>query len=326
MNILSQPQISVIQKRLPPFELSYETIAHKKVFDSYDICIAIPGGKKSFAWFSFYNDKNVCYIMEINRDKRITHMYVVEADFDAALSLGTILYGTIVNIEGEVESQTKTPFFVVEDIYYYKGVLLKQNTFGEKLGYLEVLFQKQLLRNNEQLKFFLPFLWGRDAKTTENDILNELEKHRSIIPYAVHHLQLRKLNELSPYLNIGLNNILSKICNRNEKTERKMQSIKALTEPKDFNKPQYKYPTTFLVTADIQYDIYHLFALGRNKEQIYYDTAYIQNIEKSKFMNSLFRKIRENNNLDYIEESDDEDDFEDISADKYVDLNKNTQI
>ena len=94
--------------------------------------------------------------------------------------------------------------------------------------------------------------------------LKEFEKHRSIIPYAVHHLQLRKLNELSPYLNIGLNNILSKICNRNEKTERKMQSIRALTEPKDFNKPQYKYPTTFLVTADIQYDIYHLFALGRN--------------------------------------------------------------
>ena len=39
-------------------------------------------------------------------------------------------------------------------------------------------------------------------------------------------------------------------------------------------------------------------------------------------MNSLFRKIRENDNLDYIEESDDEDDFQNIDEDKYVDVNK----
>ena len=39
-------------------------------------------------------------------------------------------------------------------------------------------------------------------------------------------------------------------------------------------------------------------------------------------MNGLFRKIRENINLDYIEESDDEDDFEDMREDKYVDLKK----
>jgi hypothetical protein len=39
-------------------------------------------------------------------------------------------------------------------------------------------------------------------------------------------------------------------------------------------------------------------------------------------MNSLFRKIKENKNLDYIEESDDEEDFENTNIDKYVDLSK----
>ena len=39
-------------------------------------------------------------------------------------------------------------------------------------------------------------------------------------------------------------------------------------------------------------------------------------------LNSLFRNIKENNNLDYIEASDDEEDFEDVSHDKYVDLDK----
>ena len=39
-------------------------------------------------------------------------------------------------------------------------------------------------------------------------------------------------------------------------------------------------------------------------------------------MNSLFRKIKENKNLDLLEESDSEDEFENTSLEKYVDLNK----
>jgi len=39
-------------------------------------------------------------------------------------------------------------------------------------------------------------------------------------------------------------------------------------------------------------------------------------------MNSLFRNIRENRNLDYIEESEDEEEFENESDNKYVDLEK----
>jgi len=39
-------------------------------------------------------------------------------------------------------------------------------------------------------------------------------------------------------------------------------------------------------------------------------------------MNSMFRNIKENQNLDAIEESDDEDDFQNMRIDKYVDLKK----
>jgi hypothetical protein len=78
----------------------------------------------------------------------------------------------------------------------------------------------------------------------------------------------------------------------------------------------------FQVRADIQFDIYHLFAFGKNKEPVYYNVAYIQNYKTSVFMNGLFRKIRENKNLDFIEESDDEDDFQNTNIDKYVNLQK----
>jgi len=90
----------------------------------------------------------------------------------------------------------------------------------------------------------------------------------------------------------------------------------------DFTKPQYKYPTIFQVSADIQFDIYHLFAFGKNHTPIYYNIAYIPNQKNSIYMNGLFRNIRENQNLDWIEESDDEEDFENTKEDKYVDLNK----
>ena len=43
-------------------------------------------------------------------------------------------------------------------------------------------------------------------------------------------------------------------------------------------------------------------------------------------MNKLFRNIKENDNLDYIEESDDEDDFQNTEPDKYVKLQKSLQI
>ena len=43
-------------------------------------------------------------------------------------------------------------------------------------------------------------------------------------------------------------------------------------------------------------------------------------------MNGLFRNIRENKNLDFIEESDDEDDFQNMNDDKYVDMKKTLLI
>ena len=39
-------------------------------------------------------------------------------------------------------------------------------------------------------------------------------------------------------------------------------------------------------------------------------------------MNALFRNIKENTNLDLLEESDDEDEFENTEIDKFVDLEK----
>ena len=79
----------------------------------------------------------------------------------------------------------------------------------------------------------------------------------------------------------------------------------------------------FWIKADIQNDIYHMY---NDNSGCYIDIVYIPNYNTSVYMNSLFRNIRENSNLDLIEESDDEDDFLDTRLDKYVDLNKKIRI
>jgi hypothetical protein len=50
----------------------------------------------------------------------------------------------------------------------------------------------------------------------------------------------------------------------------------------------------------------------------YYNTAGVQTLKTSQFLNSLFRSVRENDNLDLAEESEDEETFQDVSDTKYL--------
>mgnify|MGYP001342955826 CR=1 FL=1 len=75
------------------------------------------------------------------------------------------------------------------------------------------------------------------------------------------------------------------------------------------------------IKATIINDIYDLYELD-NTELKKSGTAYIPDYKTSVFMNRIFRNIKENENLDALEESDDEEEFENTSIDKFVDLNK----
>jgi hypothetical protein len=93
-----------------------------------------------------------------------------------------------------------------------------------------------------------------------------------------------------------------------------------------------KYPSTnknsnrreiiFKIKPDIQNDIYHLHYYDNNSTENIFDVAYIPDYKTSVMMNRLFRKIKENANLDALEESDDEAEFEDDRPDKFVFLEK----
>jgi hypothetical protein len=318
METLGADESGEFMERFPNIELSYETISHKKVPNTHNIALAIPHGKKYFAWFSFYHNRDVLYFIELNKDKKITKIRWIPCNVDIEISIGTLFYGVLLD----------DSIFIIEDILSYRGFPMKNATLGEKLPHIRDFLSKYGHCCRDVVQFYLPAMWVYkwDADANEDDAAVLPLQFRNL-PYNVHHIQYRALCEIVPLLNYPVKHIVLKssgsptITNskRNRIDSTNIQTMRALPQ---YNKPQYKFPTVFQVSADIKFDIYHLFAYGKQKTSVYYDLAYIPNYKTSVFMNRLFRNMKENENLDAIEESDDECDFQNTSEDKYVDLEK----
>jgi hypothetical protein len=311
-------QMVDIMKRFPAFELSYETVSHKKVPDHYDLCIAIPQGKKAFLWFTFFRDQNVCLLMTLGRDKKVAQIEIVSTAIPCVLAYNTILYGSL-----WTPSSDESPFFVVEDMYFYKGIPLARIPVSEKLGCLHDFLTTHSMPSMSFLRIVLPAMWA--SNNGEQGIPKEWKDQ---IPYTIHHLQYRALSGLSSYLNEKYTDKIpqsfaSILIQKSEVLEVLDYQPEYTPLPRfDYTKSQYKTRTIFEVKADLQYDIYHLYAYGKGSARVYCGVASIPNCKTSSFMNSIFRNIKENRNLDAIEESDDEDDFQNMRIDKYVDLKK----
>jgi hypothetical protein len=255
-------------------------------------------------WFSFCAAGDVAYLLDLDKDRRIVKSSVVPLHFDQSLALGTVLYGVLLQ---------ETNTFIIEDIYYYRGIPMQYLTTGEKLYYVHDLLQKYMPSGSVSLA--LPALWFNNAREPEK--LDE-----SKIPYLVHHVQYRSLTSIVPFLNC----VIARKPAVDKEVDAKIVMRPVSNIVPDYKKPQYRQKALFRVKADIQFDIYNLYVYGRNKSFEYYDVAYIPNYRASVFMNGLFRFIKENANIDFIEESEDEREFEDVREDRFVNLSKTLNI
>lgn len=312
------PQIKYALTRLPKFELSYETISHTKVCTDYDIGVAVPQGKKGYIWFTFDKYHDISYLFELNRDKKIVKGLRINIKFDKELALGTLLYGTIVSDENNNQVA-----FVIEDVIYYKGISLQVANQLHKLCFTHKLFQNIENTDSDTIQIKAPLMWQVSLTNNDQNYPCIMPcKYGNDLPYQLHHIQYRSSTIKMPLINVFIPRKGTVVSLPSQPTVIPKFHFDYMPVRMTMSKPQYKYPTIFQVTADIQFDIYHLFAYGRNNERMYYNVAYIPDYKTSVFLNGVFRKIRENDNLDYIEESDDEDDFQNIKEDKYVDVNK----
>jgi Ni,Fe-hydrogenase III large subunit len=128
--MLSEQEKEQILSELPNIKLSYENIIHKKVYSNF--VLAIPEGKKCFAWFTNSKNGNVCYILELKENKQVYDIKIVNCCFNNCLSYGTIFYGTVFNNLGNT-------FFSIEDIFFYKGVNVSTYIWMKKLELFNVI-------------------------------------------------------------------------------------------------------------------------------------------------------------------------------------------
>lgn len=286
--MLTNDNIIQILTDFPNIELSYETVVHKKVY-GVDIMFAIPEGQKAFIWFTKYKKENTCFLLEIGDSKKINNVSICKTEFEDILSYGTIFYGTIFK-------NINILHFAVENILYNKGKSLEKTSFLNKLTILRNIFKEQFIQKetNRSIIFGLPLFAIGD---NFNKLLDDIQK----LPYKISKIYFRYL------------------YNKNQK----IFSINYFKPGIKYNELNNKKHAVFKVTPDIQNDIYHLHTYNYklNKDE-YFDIAYIPDYITSVFMNSIFRNIKENSNLDALEESDDESEFENNKIDKFVYLDK----
>ena len=190
--------------------------------------------------------------------------------------------GTI--LYGTIFFVNKIRFFNIENIYYFKGNSLIYCNQYQKLKEIEFIMKNHI----KQISYFPhSTIFGLPLIADHYyQLKNDIQK----LPYDLYAIQYRLLYRNKPFLN---------------------EIIK-------FEREVYKI---FQLKATIINDIYDLYYIN-NTQLEKYKVACIPDYKTSVMMNSLFRNIKENNNLDTLEESDDEDEFENISLDKFVDLDK----
>ena len=343
--LLSNNEKQNILLDFPNIKLSYENIIHKKVYSDY--YVAIPEGEKCFAWFSKYKNKNVCFILSLNlplnlplrkvepnlknvepnlrkvepnlkkvepnfknvepnlkkvepnylsENNQILDIKIVNSCYNSTLCYDTILYGTYFN-------QLNNSYFSIEDFFYYKGKDISNIKWIDKLFLLNDLMKNninQISYNNSFVVFGLPLM---------NTNFDELNKEINNLKYKINSIHFKMFDKNNTYFKYkySYETILS-----------------SNTQPKSYNKNNIiKKESIFKIKPDIQNDIYHLYCNDKLTNNIlYYDIAFIPDFKTSVLMNKLFRNIKENQNLDSLEESDDDEDFENENENKFVFLDK----
>ena len=322
--MLSDQEKEQILTELPNIKLSYENIIHKKVYSNF--VLAIPEGKKCFAWFTNSKNGNVCYILELKENKQVYDIKIVNCCFNSCLSYGTIFYGTVFYHLGN-------SFFTIEDMFFYKGVNVSTYIWIKKLELLDQIMNidiKQVAYNSSFMVFGLPLI-----NTNFDELVNEISK----INYKIKCIQFRNYNNknVSQYLEfININNkSIQYVKQKKYGYENKDKSIdnKSATIIKQVNNtiinPDPKISAkrerfaVFQVKPEIQNDIYYLYCYDNiSQSLVHYNIACIPDFKTSVMMNKLFRNIKENTNLDLLEESDDETEFENEKEDRFVYLDR----
>ena len=301
-NTMSQDEKKQLLERLPTLELSYEPKLHKKVYSK--VYYIIPRGPKALVWYTYWKDQNVCLLIKLNERGNYSDVSVFVSSFTDKLALGTIIYGTYFIYNHQ-------HYFSCEQLHLYQGNDVAKKPYLEKLDLLLDLFENQV----EQKAYVQSTLIVGMPMMT--DTYESAEQQLTTLPYKTYGIGIP----------LGLNNKREYCKSLPQAQAQAPQQAQAQAQapqqaqapaPLPNNNTYMKTRSIFKVKAELDADKYILY----NEDNSVQGEALIPTYKSSVMMNSLFRNIKENTNLDLLEESDDDDDFENDMIDKFVDLEK----
>jgi hypothetical protein len=333
-------------KQFPKIKFSYESKPDKKVSqnnhqnnikdsnDKDNVYFIIPTGKKFLVWFK----NNECLFLELNNERQITT--ITKKIVSRMFPNDTILYGThFFNRISKERSTSMEYYFTIENIHYYDGINLDMMTVFEKLEKVNCI-----LKNNEKQQHFSVEI-GLPHISTSIKVASEIKplysayciqkkncKNASNEVQNVFYYNSKKssspLSPLSPSPIAATVATVASAAAAIDLTNTNIpKPISAFNKSNNGNNRNNRCKI-FMIRADIQNDVYHLSELdsSSNDSNANENIASIPDYKTSVMMNYLFRNIKENKSLDALEESDDEDEFENVNLDKFVDLSKKIKM
>jgi hypothetical protein len=203
---------------------------------------------------------------------------------------------------------------------------LERTNWASKLAIFAQIFKrdlKQVSYNNSFVVFGMPIM----AKTcVELDMKLDNHNESNFNIDAVQFYTSDRVNNFqcmnyTSYKSVDQTRETDKIRDTDQ-----TRNINKVTRVQSTEKKAPNIDFVFVVRPDIQDDIYHLYASDKDGKEVKSGTAHIPDFTTSVMMNKIFRIIKENDNLDALEESDDEEEFENENACKFVKLDMSQKM
>lgn len=219
----------------------------------------------------------------LHLDPKDNHIHKVEKTISTFSN--ELCYGKGTIGYGTLFHHDNVKTFAIIDILFYKGRNVQNYTYELKLEILSTMLKSDV----KQHVYLQTQLLVASCVLTKT--YKEAMSISKSLPYTVYALQLIKYN---------------------------LHKCLGFYNYTDHVKPCIS-EAIFKIKPHMTCDIYELYV--RSSTQIH-GYAAITDYKSSVMMNNIFRNIKENKNIDLIEESEDESDFENINPDKYVYLNE----
>lgn len=346
-----------ILDKFPKIALSDETLLHQKVHNA-DVYVATPYGTKYFAWFTNHalvnqnnhqsNNENDCVCLFIEgRNIASTDVHSQPTMFYVPIQITNketkenmdwsnhyMFHGILFNIKNAA-------YFATDYVYDCANAhITGRKTFEQNMQTLRYIFNHAAfasqIRNPLIQKHALHF----GAPIMERHFTNLVAQIQDL-PYNIQYIYFRYNNrpdnetvQFVKYFKPNKN----KVINENNNHTRATGPIIDLTRPTatkpahiNNNAKRLSHAVFKAYPLPLQ-DCYNLFALSKKMEEDktekeqYVDMAYIPNYKTSIMMNALLRNVKENVNMDALEESDDEEAFENPEEDDTLNLAKSVHV